>query len=329
VPKLAIAKVHTSDGSNDLGTAFAVSQFLAITAFHCLKDNKSQQPLSRIRLNWHGGTDKTYARFATGDLGLDYALLELEESIGDEFVPLSSAESAEIGGPFRSFGFPASVSDVDMTCITGTIASSECTIFEGVPAIQLYCKESAAGLQLGGMSGAPVLAGQPEKAVGLIRWNPPSEEDPSKGIAGMVYATPLAVIRGRHPAFFPERRKEQSADEQWQTYIKYILLYADDFDCNGRKNFFIGDILANYYDALTEYSKTGDLKYEISVIVSNLPLISGTNDLDEDRLKRLIDYCVAKTYLKRKPGGRIFYDSFEITDAGRLYLAELEMKRKG
>jgi len=53
----------------------------------------------------------------------------------------------------------------------------------------------------------------------------------------------------------------------------------------------------------------------------------GTNDLDEGRLQRVIDYCVAKGYLKRKPGGRVLNDSFEITEVGRLYLAELEIQK--
>jgi hypothetical protein len=325
--RLAITKISTTEGDSALGTAFAVSRSLAITAFHCVGNRETQERLSRVRLNWTGGTQKTHAKFVSGDCSLDYALLELEGAVSDEFTPLRWSESVTAAGPFRAFGFPVSLPDVDMTCITGTVASSECTIFEGTPAIQLYCNESAAGLRLRGMSGAPVLVGNPEEPVGLIRWNPPSEEDSNRGIAGMVYATPLLVIRQRHPVFFPEDESKRSSEKQWKSYVHNVLLYAYYFDCEGRKNFFLADILMNHYYALREFGETGDIKGLIGVIVSNLPLIQETNDLDEDRLQLVVDYCVAKSYLRRKQGGRIFHDSFEITDAGRLYVVEQQIEK--
>ena len=60
--------------------------------------------------------------------------------------------------------------------------------------IQLVCTESAAGLSLHGFSGAPVLTGKPQKAVGLIRWNPPRADNPDLAEGAIVYAAPVARI---------------------------------------------------------------------------------------------------------------------------------------
>jgi SAM-dependent methyltransferase len=49
------------------------------------------------------------------------------------------------------------------------------------------------------MSGAPVLTGSPQKAVGLIRWNPWLDEDPELAAGGTVYAAPAADILARWP----------------------------------------------------------------------------------------------------------------------------------
>ena len=67
-------------------------------------------------------------------------------------------------------------------------------IFGGQAAIQLSSSEAAAGLLLGGCSGAPVLVGRPERAAGLIRWNPVRDNDPQAPVEGIVFACPASSM---------------------------------------------------------------------------------------------------------------------------------------
>jgi hypothetical protein len=316
--KLGIARVTDLNHEKLLGTAFAISRHLAITAFHCVGDTETKEVTNpSVSLSWAVGKD-TKANFLVGDGNMDYALLELTEPLPDEFEPLAVGDCAGAKGAYRSLGYPVSLSDFDLASITGTIAGSETTIFEGIPAIQLYSNESAAGLALGGMSGAPVLAGNPETAIGVIRWNPPSSEEPTKGVAGIVYATSISLIRKRHPAIFPG--EEQSKAERWKSYVDTLMEYAYGFECGDRRYFFLADILTNHYLAVTEYDETGTVTTGIERLVSNLPLLPN-NDLDRGKVQALLDYCVAKKFLTRTPHG-IYKEKFEITEEGRLYVVE-------
>jgi hypothetical protein len=231
----------------------------------------------------------------------------------------SNAESAAAGGAYRALGYPVSLGELDLASITGTIGGTETTIFDGIPAIQLYSNESAAGLALGGMSGAAVLAGDPEAAIGVIRWNPPSEDDPTKGKAGIVYATSIFLIRNRHPVIFPKEAPSKAT--KWKSYVDIVMEYAYRFRGSGRIYFFAVDIAMDHELALQEYLKTGTILLHVSRILSNLPHERGTNDLDYEQLQALLDYCVANKYLTRAAGG-IYKEKFEITEDGRLYVIE-------
>ena len=72
--------------------------------------------------------------------------------------------------------------------------SSRCRRIEnGIPALQLYCRDAAAELPLRGLSGAPVLVGTPERAVGIICWNPvDGDAAPLKG--GQLFAVPVWAL---------------------------------------------------------------------------------------------------------------------------------------
>jgi hypothetical protein len=317
--KPGIARVTDLSLTKPLGTAFAVSRNLAITAFHCVGDTDTKAvTYASVSLFW-SIKGHTKANFLVGDPDLDYALVELTEPLQQEFEPLALGESAKAKGPYRSLGYPIALSERDLASITGVIGGTETTIFEGIPAIQLFSNESGAGLGVRGMSGAPVLAGDPEAAIGVIRWYPPSEDDPSKSEAGIVYATSTSLIRKRHPAVFPSQ--ERSKDEKWKSYVDTLMEYAYRFDGGGRNYFFVADIAEDHNRSLQEFLKTKTVTTQTGVLVSNLPLEPGTNDLNYDQLEAVLNYCAAMKYLTRGPGG-IFKEKFEITDGGRLYVVE-------
>ena len=70
---------------------------------------------------------------------------------------------------------------------------------DGGRGIALVCWQAMAGLSLHGLSGAPVLTGNMDKAIGLIRWNPPHPEHPELARGAEVYAAPAIHILQRWP----------------------------------------------------------------------------------------------------------------------------------
>ncbi|MBI4319940.1 MAG: trypsin-like peptidase domain-containing protein [Chloroflexi bacterium] len=183
----AIAKVFSSVGDTFLGTAFAISQTQGLTAFHCIGKRKTGEVQQQeVRLKFADGR-KLGARYGGGDYVADFALFIFLETLPDGLTPIPVAEDAFYCERFHSPGYPMGMAQVGMVTVTGDVAEPE-AVFEGVPAIQLFCREEAAGLSLRGLSGAPVLvtAGQVEAAVGLVRWNPPRQDHPSGLLQGVL-----------------------------------------------------------------------------------------------------------------------------------------------
>jgi len=203
---LAIAKLLAPDGSH-LGTAFAVSEFLALTAFHCIGDRMTGVVNHRkTTLRWRTGPHRSNAEYVGGDTELDYALLEIRPKLKPEFdlKPLNIPNRTPTPFDFESMGFPTALREVEFPKVVGEVRSYDTLILNRVPAIQLYCKDAASGLSLRGMSGAPVIVG-PDMALGLIRWNP--EDKDGLAMGGMVFATLVLSIFEQRPVFFRDAKR--------------------------------------------------------------------------------------------------------------------------
>jgi tetratricopeptide (TPR) repeat protein len=175
-----------------LGTAFAVTDRAVVTAFHCVGNRATGQVRhATTRLDWAG--ELLDCEYLAGDPVADCAVLRLTAQLPASAAPLPVAEQVTAGF-WRAAGFPASLADLGMVTVTGSISSLEAEL-GGVPAIQLYAEQSAAGLALGGLSGAPVFAGSAPGVIGLIRYNPPDPENTGRGIGGIVYACPAVSLR--------------------------------------------------------------------------------------------------------------------------------------
>jgi tetratricopeptide (TPR) repeat protein len=175
-----------------LGTAFAVNEHTLLTAFHCVGNRvtgkvertRAELDLDGVRLPW---------TFLAGDPAADCAVLRLDERLPGTARPLALAERVTAQS-WRAVGFPASLADLGQVTVSGSISEAEGQL-RGVPAIQLYADQSAAGLALGGLSGAPVFAGTAPGVVGLIRYNPPHPDAAERGLGGIVYACPVKALR--------------------------------------------------------------------------------------------------------------------------------------
>ncbi|RLP93474.1 trypsin-like peptidase domain-containing protein [Micromonospora sp. CV4] len=177
-----------------VGSAFAVSATAALTAFHCVGDRESKTVRhSRVSIWFHD-------RFIPAEVvepipELDVAVLELEKDLPDDLAPLKIVNDARVQAPFTSIGWPLERPfSPHYFAVSGHIVDVNGRIFEGAPALQLHCVQSAT-LSLHGYSGAPVLInGIDRAAVGLIRWNPERLEAPDFAIGGTIYATPISAV---------------------------------------------------------------------------------------------------------------------------------------
>ena len=205
--KRAIARVDAQgDGTGKTGTAFYVGGKYALTALHVVADTRNRPPafLRSIKLQFPdaptpvGATVVDELWSAEGD----WAVLECEtppNAVAIEFGP-----EPAYGKEWTTYGFP-DISPTGMA-MAGEVRDAKLRPLAGFaelpqhPALQLFCKEAAAGMgaRMHGFSGAPCLVDG--KAVGILRST--LVEDMVDGQfqrllftqAGTVYATPVRSV---------------------------------------------------------------------------------------------------------------------------------------
>lgn len=194
---LAVGPLLDASTLQELGTVFAATRRLAVTSFHCIGDRETGKiSHRRVRCQW--GPEVSDAVVCEGDPLIDVAILQLRRLLPDDLEPVALASNAVDHVDFIAPGACAP-SGVFKFAVTGEISWSAAQLAGGVPAIQLWCRQSAAGLSLHGLSGAPVLVGRTRRAVGVIRWNPPQRDRVELAEGAVVYATPTTAVLHRWP----------------------------------------------------------------------------------------------------------------------------------
>lgn len=186
------------------GTAFPVAPNLFVTAAHVVRDARTAE----LR---HGG----YASIATVmrlDERLDAALLLADRPIAEDGVaPVAEAGVQHVTAQFAATGWPQSRPfAADPVTVAGWVVDVGATIFDGAPAIQLFCREVSADLDPHGFSGAAVSVFRPDGAVetiGLVRWSPVTPRMSVDG--GILYASPLVPALEVLTADLPEPQRIQ------------------------------------------------------------------------------------------------------------------------
>jgi hypothetical protein len=194
---LAVARVDLRTG----GTAFAVSDRLALTAFHVVGDRVTGTVTHPgVQLLFRGGSVAASVDTRSNPVD-DAALLHLDEALPPGSVPITL--TSEVGRErWFSRGFPVDDPTATGLTVDGNIVDPDQRQPQsGSSVIALYCQQAAAGSpqRLVGFSGAPVLIGEPTSAVGLIRWNPTNPTQPGIAAGGTVYACPARSILARWP----------------------------------------------------------------------------------------------------------------------------------
>jgi len=153
----AIGRLTTEDGIL-LGTAFAISSSLALTAFHCVGDRQSNI-IEHSEVLLHFKSCVIAARVQGGGVAADSALLVLSHALPPSERPVSLGSECWPHERWYSIGFPASATPTDRGwtggfALTGWVAEPD-SGYLPVPTIQLHCDQSAASqpLRLEGLSG--------------------------------------------------------------------------------------------------------------------------------------------------------------------------------
>jgi SAM-dependent methyltransferase len=197
----AIGGLVDAASGERLGTVFAVAGRLALTAFHCVGERRTGKVRSpRVACEWAGHI--SLACVEEGDPSHDIALLYLDKQLPPALEPVVLTREVSEHTQFIAQGRPVEVPDVTLFTVSGEVLSLNGER-EGVRVMQLACREAAAELALGGMSGAPVLVGQIRRAAGVVTWNPPRRDRPELGAGGAVFATPSSVVLDRWPQLEP------------------------------------------------------------------------------------------------------------------------------
>jgi tetratricopeptide (TPR) repeat protein len=253
---LAIARIwegRQGERRRLLGTGFAVGSDLGLTAFHCVGDRATGQ-VSRSKV-WFGFANgvELEAEYEGGDPRADFAVIRFVNPLPDGFLPVPLATSAAEHSPFRSLGYPSVLSNtgmLDIVPISGLVTNSQGSLRDGTSVILLQCAEAAAteGLQLHGMSGAPVLTGTPEAAVALIRWNPESADDPRRlAVGGIVCACPMRSVLEKFSALAPH---VVDSPPPLARFITWPLPKVFEADC-----YELGVALSEVFDRLKEHGE--------------------------------------------------------------------------
>lgn len=212
---LAVGRLSDAISGRVLGTVFAVTSRLALTALHCVGDRETGViQFRRVLCKWDGGLN--HAEVQDADPPNDVALLRLAQVLPDGLEPIRLAPDVSAHTPFVSPGAATAVRGVFTYAASGEVVWPAARLDSGVIAVQLACRDAAAGLSLHGLSGAPVLVGKTMKSVGVVRWNSPRDDRPDLASGASVFAAPSDAILRKWP-------KLDSADGAQKAYVKALL----------------------------------------------------------------------------------------------------------
>ncbi len=200
IAKLIAANDHETKG-RFLGSAFAVSPTVALTAFHCVGNiGTGAVSVDRVRLEFIAG-DSILGVVEKGDPEYDFVVVRLDEPLPAGFALIKLVRGVVPHTRYRSFGFPPQVTLFKMPAVSGTVTNPTAMLANGARALQLYCNELSGQLDLRGMSGAPVVidCGRNEGAVGIVRQLQPRADDATLAVGNFFAACPVKAVIDAYP----------------------------------------------------------------------------------------------------------------------------------
>ena len=207
-PQPAIARIT----SPAFGTAFAIDDRTALTAFHCVA-NPSDKPRRRMvdRSKQVDAADKaelvfkptseslpdevTSAEVIDGDSAHDWAILRLDQPLSVQWRPFQlGRDELELGDSLLLRGFPVRVQEELTGAWLSPVTVNGMMMRKDIPVVSLRGDAVGDGLDPRGMSGGPVTLRTPdEEAVGIFIARAMDRAKRSQ-IGGVLFACPARAF---------------------------------------------------------------------------------------------------------------------------------------
>ena len=199
---LAVGRLTATGSGRSLGSVFAVTRYLALTSLHSLR-RESEHSVATLRVRCMWQSEASDATVQAWDEQIDVAVLRLSRPLPESLDPVPLTGDTASHDRFVALGAPDALSELHLAAVNGLVILPDAQMPDGSPGIELFCFPAAVGMSLHGLSGAPVLTGSPERAIGLIRWNPQRVDEPGLAEGGIVYAAPARRILEIWPELSP------------------------------------------------------------------------------------------------------------------------------
>jgi hypothetical protein len=272
-----------SDGSR-AGTVWFAAPGVAITAAHCIGDRK-QQTVRQSSFSCVGVNRERALKVLEADFRLDVALLEVTPTVPLEAVLALAGRNfrGKPGLEWTVHAYPDAKGD-GLT-VNGRIDSMD-GVVEGTPAMQLTCNQGGLGY-LQGCSGGPVVSGEHEEVIGVIRWAP---EDLAQRV---MFATRIEDIVARFEKYLPKQvqRTERSRTLNAVTINRVLeVLLARDRDVN----LFAESYAVDAYRDFTDNMERGRKISLIAACEGKEAVVAGIyealdRETDTEKRRRLLD----------------------------------------
>lgn len=252
----SIARVSAErDGEESEGTAFHIGNGFMLTALHVVADptRTPLRPPTSITLRF-GSDGPIRATLLDGfwDAAADWAVLRCDAT--PDVPALDAVKDIDRKAEWETFGFPDF--HAEGKTLTGEVSNPNGSD-EGVPAIELFCKElSGRGPASHGLSGAPCLVGG--KVAGIIRTTATGAFFDGKQVrhliteAGTLFATPAKAVIARQVA-----RRISKLPGTWappegtsKEFVTYLSSAAANVDSN--RELSLETVTENAHEGLTD-----------------------------------------------------------------------------
>lgn len=228
--KPAIVRISSDELGDRDGTAFFVSDEIAVTAFHLVGNSETGKLLvDEVSLNIPGGGTSPRTFVLDYDQGLDVAILRTSQPI-ESVASLGIWDRVSVGDDFRVTGF-AQVQQLQFATLTGHVSSTSQQLDDGSPVIELVAVQLLGrGIDPHGLSGAPVMVHN--RAIGVVRRGVESEDGnynqdgTGRIIGGTFCATPMLAIIDRWRGWFSSLVQHTSGPENKEQLEQVVAVVS-------------------------------------------------------------------------------------------------------